>query len=40
MKVSTIGEGIIELAGHLEEVDLQDNLFNKWDEFIQLASSL
>lgn len=40
MAVSTIGENITELAGHLVEVDLQDNLFSRWDEIIQLASNL
>lgn len=40
MMVSEIGDGVTELAGHLVEVDLQDNLFYRWDEIIQLASHL
>jgi hypothetical protein len=40
MMVSEIGEGVTELAGHLVEVDLQDNLFGCWDIILQLASKL
>lgn len=40
MMVSDIGDGVTELAGHLIEVDLQDNLFSRWDEIIILASHL
>jgi hypothetical protein len=40
MLVSEIGDGVTELAGHLTEVDLQDNLFCRWDEILQLASQL
>jgi Ran GTPase-activating protein (RanGAP) involved in mRNA processing and transport len=40
MMVSEIGEGVTELAGHLVEVDLQDNLFGSWEKILQLASKL
>lgn len=40
MLVSEIGDGVTELAGHLVEVDLQDNLFSRWDEIFRLASQL
>jgi hypothetical protein len=40
MLVSEIGDGVTELAGHLIEVDLQDNLFSRWNEILQLASQL
>ena len=38
--VSTIGEGIAEVASHVTEVDLQDNLLCRWEEVASLTTQL
>lgn len=38
--ISSIGEGIAELAGHFTDIDLQDNLLWQWSELACLATQV
>lgn len=35
--ISSIGDGLVNIASHMVEIDLQDNLLWRWDEVIKLG---
>ena len=38
--VSTIGDSVADVAGHLIEIDLQDNLIYQWEELANLTGAI